>query len=73
MSTELLTMPKEHDQDSLDLVWGADNIATAIRRTLSETYTLLERGHIPCARKIGKQWCVSRRSLAALFNVSAAA
>lgn len=56
----------------LDLIWSAEGIATAIKRTTRETYALLERGHLP-ARKIGKQWVASRQALVEYFNASVAA
>jgi hypothetical protein len=56
----------------LDLIWGVANIASTINRTVPGTYALIEHGHLP-ARKIGKRWCISRRSLAAVFNVPVAA
>lgn len=66
---------REHVQESvtrdLDLIWGAQNIATAIGRTTFATHALLKAGHIPCAKKIGKQWCVDRRTLERMFTLAA--
>jgi hypothetical protein len=41
-------------------IWGAEEIAHAIRRTTPQAYMLLEAGRIP-ARKIGKTWMTTRR------------
>ncbi len=51
----------------LDLIWGAAPIAKVIGRSVPDTYALLKRGHIPNARRVGKRWAVSRRSLATMF------
>ena len=55
------------DTETLDLIWGATAIATAIGKTRRATFHLLERGVIP-ARKIGNQWVASRRKLQAHFE-----
>jgi hypothetical protein len=55
------------EPETLDLIWGAASIAAAIGKTKRATFHLLERGVIP-ARKIGNQWCASRRKLQAHFE-----
>jgi hypothetical protein len=45
-----------------DVLWGATEIGRVIGKTPRATFHLLERGLLP-ARKIGKQWCASRRRL----------
>ena len=45
-----------------DILWSAEKIAECIGKSTRATYHLLERGLLP-ARKVGKQWCASRRKL----------
>jgi hypothetical protein len=56
----------------LEILWGVPAIAAAIGRTARATYHMLESGHLPGAKKVGGRWCVSRRSLVALFEMVAA-
>jgi hypothetical protein len=59
-------------------VWGAAAIAAIINRNLRQTYYLLERGQIRCAKKIGRkspgerdtrQWVASsKRALLRVFD-----
>lgn len=55
--------------EPLDLVWGADGIGTLIGKTTRATFQMLERGHIPMAKKVGGQWVVSRKALLTFFEV----
>ena len=54
------------DTDGLHLIWGADAIGEAINKTRRQTFYLLEEGMLP-AKKIGRQWCISRSRLIELF------
>jgi hypothetical protein len=56
---------------SLDLVWGARDIARLIGKTEKATFHLLEQKQIP-GRKIGRQWVVSRRALREHFGAARA-
>lgn len=47
--------------DSIELVWGGEEIARVIGRTPRVTFQLLERGLIP-ARKIKGRWVASKSS-----------
>ena len=53
---------------TLDLVWGAKAISLLIGKTERATFHLLEKGDLP-AKKIGKQWVVSRRAVAETMGV----
>ena len=55
----------------LEIIWGAPAIAKAIGRDLRGVYHMLENGLLPGARKVGGRWCVTRRSLHALFESEA--
>lgn len=55
-------------KSDLEIIWGVDAIAAALGRTTRQTYHLLESGHLAAAKKIGGKWCVTRRSLVALFE-----
>ena len=57
--------------DTLDLAWGAREIARLIGKTPRATFHLLEQGQIP-ARKVGAQWVASRKKLRELFEGEAA-
>jgi len=56
-------------QEPLDLVWGADRIATMLGRTRRQAFHLLEGGHIPGAKKIGGRWVVPLIKLRELFGL----
>jgi len=64
-------MQPEPAPETLDLVWGAANIARLIGKTPRATFHLLEGGKIP-ARKIGATWVASRRKLREHFEGAAA-
>ena len=53
----------------LDLIWGARAIAAVINKPVKATYHLLEQRAIP-ARRIGKQWVISRQRLRDHFDVT---
>jgi hypothetical protein len=56
------------EDDKLDLVWGAKGIGEEINRTAPQTHYMLERGLIPCAIKVGKQWAAPRSALRRRFS-----
>lgn len=58
---------------SLDLVWGAANIARTIGRTPRATYHALESGQIPGAAKIAGRWCLSPSKFVAAFDANSVA
>lgn len=49
--------------DSSPIIWGAKAIATTIGKTPRATFHLLERGVLPCTRKVGRQWVADRDAL----------
>lgn len=57
----------EITENSLDLLWGATEIARVIRRTRRQTFNMLENGELP-ARKVGGRWVIERSKLAAVFT-----
>lgn len=57
--------------EPIDIVWGAENIGILIGKSTSATFQMLERGHIPGAKKPGGRWAVSRKKLLAYFEVAA--
>ncbi|MET3899690.1 hypothetical protein ABIB57_003652 [Devosia sp. UYZn731] len=65
------------EPETLDLIWGAEDIGALIGKSRQQTFYLLEKGLIP-ARNIktpGKsrgQWVASRRKLMAFFEGEAA-
>lgn len=54
--------------ETLDLVWGAAHIAALIGKTDRATFQMLERGQIPGAKKIGRQWVLNVRVFRASFG-----
>lgn len=66
-------MPQPGDtgraSDSLDLLWGLDEIGGVIRRNRRQTHYLLEKGQLPGAKKIGGRWCIPRLALHAVFGL----
>lgn len=51
-----------------DVLWGVDAIAREIGRSKSETYALLNNGHLPGA-KIGRLWGSTRSVLRARIEM----
>ena len=58
--------------ENLDLVWGATSIAALLGKTERATFHMLEQDQIPGAKKIGRQWVVSRKVLREFFEGAAA-
>jgi len=56
---------------TLDLIWGASEIAKVIGRTSRATFGMLEKGELP-ARKINGRWVIERSKLIAVFTGEAA-
>lgn len=63
-------MDSETDS-ALDLIWGVEEIAKAIRRNQRQTFHLLSTGQLP-GRKIGGRWVIERSRLIAVFTGEAA-
>jgi excisionase family DNA binding protein len=51
---------------SLDLIWGAEAIATELGCDRRRAFYLCEKGEIP-AKKVGGKWVVRRDELHAFF------
>jgi hypothetical protein len=62
-------MSAAKQEDALDLVWGADEIARFINSSRRKTYHMLENRQIP-ARKTGGIWVASKRKLRAHFEAA---
>lgn len=56
---------------SLDLAWGAREIGRLIGKTPRACFHMLEQHQIPGAKKIGRQWVVSRKVLRDHFEQGA--
>ena len=68
-----VNMPIQNESKSaepLDLLWGTEEIAAAIKQTTIATSHLLWKRKIP-ARKIGSRWVISRAVLKQFFENSA--
>lgn len=62
----------EDIEKELDLIWGAEAIARAIRREPGMVWHMLQRGDILGARKIRGRWVISRHKLREAFGLEAA-
>lgn len=60
-----------NDNDSIDVLWGADAIGRAIGVNRRRAFYLLENGLIP-AKQVGGRWCVRRSELVKAFSTEAA-
>jgi hypothetical protein len=60
-------MRNESNDESLDVLWGAEAIARVINRTRRQTHHLLNRGAIDAAKKIGGRWCADKEGLREQF------
>ncbi len=56
------------ETEALDLLWGADQMAPVIKRSARQVAHMLLQGHLPGARKVGGQWCISERALRSFFQ-----
>ncbi|WP_313522269.1 DNA-binding protein [Shinella sp.] len=61
----------EKAAEKIDLVWGAEEIAKVIGRSVRVTFHLLTTGAIP-AKKVGGRWVIERNKLIAFFMEDAA-
>jgi hypothetical protein len=55
------------NDDDLDLLWGAAQIAQAINCPERRTWYLLAKGKLP-AKKCGRTWVISRERLREFFG-----
>jgi len=59
-----------NENEPLDLIWGLEDIARAIGRTVRQTHYMLSTGKLP-AKQIGNRWVVERSKLIAFFMEAA--
>ena len=57
-----MSIRKNTEDATKDIVWGAQAIAAVIRANERRTFRLLENGMLP-AKKVGGRWVASRRKL----------
>lgn len=60
------------EKENLDLIWGVQAIADIIDRTYQQTYHMIQSGNLPCVKRIGERYVVSRSKLIAFFMEDAA-
>jgi len=58
------------NEQKMDLIWGAEDIAELIGRTPRVTFHLLTTGALP-AKKVGGRWVAERNKLIAFFMEAA--
>jgi hypothetical protein len=54
--------------NTLDLIWGIEEISLLIGRSPRQTHHILAAGLIAPAKKIGGRWVVSRSALEKFFG-----
>ncbi|ANL48673.1 hypothetical protein AMC87_CH04052 [Rhizobium phaseoli] len=59
------------NENSMELIWGGEEIAKIIGRTPRITFHLLTTGELP-AKKVGGRWVAERSKLIAFFMDPAA-
>ncbi|WP_404404915.1 DNA-binding protein [Pelagibacterium halotolerans] len=59
------------ETETLDLLWGIDQIAAFIGRTPRQTYEALAKHELP-ARQVNRRWVASKRKLREHFEGEAA-
>jgi hypothetical protein len=55
------------DNNSFEIVWGAEAIAPHLGRTVKGAYGALESGRVPGAKKIAGKWALNLRVFHAAF------
>lgn len=66
-----MTQNENSAPQSLDLIWGAEEIAKVIGRTTRSTWDMLDKGALP-AKKVNGRWVIERSKLFAFFMEDAA-
>ncbi|WP_376742342.1 DNA-binding protein [Ensifer canadensis] len=61
----------ENKSGQLELIWGLDDIAKTIGRTVRQTHYMLSTGKIP-AKQVGNRWVAERNQLLNFFLEPAA-
>ncbi len=64
-------MTETVQQETDEILWGAEAIATEIGRDRSATFHLLSAGALP-AKKVGGRWVASKAKLRAFLSGEAA-
>ncbi|WP_094447848.1 hypothetical protein [Rhizobium sp. N4311] len=62
---------QKNTSDSMDLIWGAAEIAKIIGRSPRATFHMLDTGELP-AKKVGGRWVAERGQLLRFFMEVAA-
>ncbi|CAH0133348.1 hypothetical protein SRABI05_00103 [Agrobacterium fabrum] len=52
--------------DTLDLIWGAEEIGKVIGRSTRVTFDMLDKGQLP-AKKVHGRWVIARQKLIDFF------
>ncbi|PJR16818.1 hypothetical protein [Sinorhizobium meliloti] len=62
---------EKNSSDSMNLIWGAAEIAKLIGRSQRATFHMLDSGELP-AKKVGGRWVAERGTLVRFFMETAA-
>lgn len=58
--------------ETLDLVWGVEDIGKLIGRSYQQTYHMIRSGKLPMVKQVGERYVASRAKLIAFFMEDAA-
>lgn len=58
--------------ETLDLVWGVEDIGKLIGRSYQQTYHMIRSGKLPMVKQVGERYVASRQKLVAFFLEDAA-
>ncbi|TNB48205.1 hypothetical protein FF124_07660 [Martelella lutilitoris] len=58
--------------ETLDLIWGVEDIGKAIGRNYRQTYHMIKSGRLPVVKQLGERYFASRKELFDFFMQSAA-
>lgn len=58
--------------ETIDLVWGVEEIGKVIGRNYRQTYHMIQSGHLPMVKHIGERYVASRQKLIEFFLGEAA-
>lgn len=56
------------EPETIDLVWGARNIAKVLGITERACFHMLEKGELPGTRQVGQRWVASYKRLREHFE-----
>ena len=65
----MIPVAEVSEMQAIDVLWGAEEIAKAIKRTPRQVNHMLSTRALP-AKKVAGRWCASRAELAKFFGTA---